>query len=107
MMKANAASIIRACDNLKTEITGTSEVLVTNRIWTCIPDAFNRQEPTLTLQPLKCQVRNEVPNLKTKDMITGHLVMAITPLTGSRQTGTKQRHSDQLEKPGSEENLYK
>jgi hypothetical protein len=41
MMKAAAAPIIRARDNLKNEVTGTSKVLVPNRICNCIPDVFN------------------------------------------------------------------
>jgi len=41
MMKAAAASIILACDNVKNEVTGTSETLVPNCTWNCIPDDFN------------------------------------------------------------------
>jgi len=40
-MEAAAASIIRACGNLKSEVTGTSKALVPNRTWNCIPDEFN------------------------------------------------------------------
>jgi len=84
MMEAAAASIIRACGNLKSEVTGTSETLVPNRTWNCIPHDFNMAGTTPTLRPSKCRVRNEAPNLETTDMIMGCLVMAITQLTGWR-----------------------
>ena len=40
-MEAAAASIIRARDNLKNDVTGTSKVLVPNRTQNCNPDVFN------------------------------------------------------------------
>jgi hypothetical protein len=56
MMEVTAALL--AFDNLKTEVTGTSKVLVPNCMWNCIPDDFNMTVTNSTLQPFNPMTLN-------------------------------------------------